>query len=149
MSDDKGNALSEFIDQSNERQMCAWMPELWLEKNGIEEQDVPWLTFADTNDDECKARDIGALEGMPEDAHYWLCCSREENEAEREEHGDEEGGLAHYTCGTETSIHQGSVKKSFFCYKILQRRLNRFYDVALELNPTVLEVIQSILIFDP
>jgi len=87
--------------------MCAWMPELWLEKNGIEEQDVPWLTFVDENDEECKARDIGALEGMPEDAHYWLWCSREENEAEREEHGDEEGGLAHYTCGTETSIHQG------------------------------------------
>jgi len=52
--------------------MCAWMPELWLEKNGIEEQDVPWLTFVDTDDEECQARDIGALEGMPEDAHYWL-----------------------------------------------------------------------------
>ena len=103
--------------------MCAWMPELWLEKNGIEEQDVPWLTFVDTNDEECKARDIGALEGMPEDAHYWLWCSREENEAEREEHGDEEGGLAHYTCGTETSIHQGTVKKSFFVTKFCSGHL--------------------------
>ena len=83
------------------------MPEKWLAENGIEEEDVPWLTFAESEDEECQARDVGALEGMPEDAHYWLWCSREESEEEREAHGDEEGGLAHYTCGTETSIHQG------------------------------------------
>ena len=100
--------------------MCAWMAETWLESLNIQEEDVPMLTFVDINDPECVARDVGALEGMPEDMHFWLWCSREETE-EHGLHEEEEvtttmsplegavdkPKLAHYTCGTETSIHQG------------------------------------------
>ena len=97
--------------------MCAWMTETYLESIDIREEDVPMLTFIDSSDPECHARDLGALEGMPEDWHFWLWCSREEieeehanEEPELDENGEpvaEEEGLSHYTCGTRTIIHQG------------------------------------------
>ncbi|CBY13253.1 unnamed protein product [Oikopleura dioica] len=99
--------------------MCAWMAETWLESVDIAEEDVPMLTFKDIDDPLCAATDLGALEGMPDDMHFWRWCSREETEEEHGAHEEEEEEttvgpdgdaapkLSHYTCGTDTGIHQG------------------------------------------
>jgi len=95
------------------------MAETWLESFNIEEDDVPMLTFKDIDDSLCAATDLGALEGMPADMHFWRWCSREEIEEEHGAHeeeeeettvgpdGEEAPKLSHYTCGTDTGIHQG------------------------------------------
>ena len=79
--------------------MCAWMSESWLESKGIFESDVEFLSLADPV---CYARDVGSLEGLPMDLHFWIWCSEEIPE----EHENSEGHLAHYDCGTETTIHR-------------------------------------------
>lgn len=70
--------------------MCAWMAETWLESINIQEDDVPMLTFKDIDDSLCAATDLGALEGMPDDMHFWRWCSREETEEEHGAHDEEE-----------------------------------------------------------
>ncbi|CAG5110842.1 Oidioi.mRNA.OKI2018_I69.chr2.g5198.t1.cds [Oikopleura dioica] len=84
-------------------QMCAWISEKWLNKEGIYEQDVDGLSFADPT---CSATDVGSLEGLPEDLHFWLWCSTEIPEEPDAEHQLIDG-LKHYDCGTDTEIHQG------------------------------------------